>query len=295
MKFVSKDNEDSSDDDALKYLRAMVPKSGFSLESDVAKIMSQRFSVRREVPFYDKDGKEARAIDIGANYQFPDESKFNSDSIRHIGSLNLTVECKNLPGNIWLFSEAVDPGISIPNYLSLTDSLGKEDPTRKIIPTWIMRDIPLVEGYDEFVFDESKNDKKTKNPNDLYSAIHVVIKATHSNNEIWKKTFGFMKSWEPISQKFIVHFGFFQPVIIFSGKLFIAKHNEDKLDYKQVPFVQLSVNYRSEHYDEHMGDIHIVTFANIEEYLERVIVHYSHSEQQIVEMQEKFRDAKKIT
>jgi len=290
---MSEEKIDSSNEDALKYLRNMVPKSGFSLESDVAKLLSSQFKVQREVSFYDKDGKTTRAIDLVSRWHFPEESKFESNLIRHIGSLNLIIECKNLPGNIWLFSNEQDPGLTIPNYLSLTDSLGKNDPTRKIIPSWFIPNAPIVGGYDEYVFDKSKSNSKIKDPKNLYSAINTVIKATSSNNDQFKKTFDFMKSWTPQKQNFIVHFAFFQPVVVFSGKLFVAKYVDEKLDYEQTSFVQLPVDYQSEHYEELSGTIHIITYEYLQNYLEIVKKYYSLFSSKIIELQNDFRSAKK--
>ncbi len=95
----------NSDEDVIKFLKHHVNKSGFSLESKVADILSKKFSVSRETPFFDKDEKIGRAIDMTARIQIPDESFFDKNIVWHIGQLVLIIECKNVPGNIWLFSE----------------------------------------------------------------------------------------------------------------------------------------------------------------------------------------------
>ena len=82
--------------------------------------------------------------------------------------------------------------------------------------------IQHVSGYDEYVYDESKSNKKVTN---LYSAIMTVTKATHYRKESYDDMFKKMKmqNWRPRKQDYAMLMTFLQPVIVFTGHLFVTK------------------------------------------------------------------------
>lgn len=158
------------------------------------------------------------------------------------------------------------------------------DPAVNVIPLEPIKNIPYVSGYDEYIFDTGKTNNQTNN---LYSAIMAVTKASHHLRETYKKTFEILKKWTPKTQKYILHFIFLQPLIIFSGKIFVAKFKDSsgELEFESAKFVQIARGYVSKDYDETGGEIHIVSFDALEEYLSLVDAHYRYKENIIVKNQ----------
>jgi len=213
--------------------------------------------------------------------------------IRHVGQVNFIIECKNVSGNIWVFSEEKEQDVvTIPEHVSLTESLNKDDPTRKTIPTWPIHNIPYVAGYEEFVFDKNKSNRNDKNPKNLYSAISSVTKAASFEKLKIKKTMDLMRHWTPSVQNFIIYFMFIQPLIIFSGKMFVAKFNNNDLTFKEVEFVQMKKDYVSNEYDEGLGEIHIIHEDKLNEYMQSAMQYYSVGSKYILDNQSQFRKAK---
>jgi len=278
--------------DIIKFLEYSVGKSGFSLESKVASTLSKTFHVSREVSYFDKDEKKGRRVDLIVRKQFPPESSFDKNKISHVGQVNFIIECKNIPGNIWIFSEEKEEErVTIPEWVSLTDSLGKEDPVRKTIPIWPIKNIPYVAGYDEFVFDKEKSNRSKKESNNLFSAIYSVTKAAAFEKTSIKESLDLTQYFD-LKQKFIIHFMFIQPLILFSGKIFVTTYDGDTPTFRQVDWVQMKKDYVSKEYKEKRGEIHIVNVDKLDEYMELAMEHFSIGSQKIIQTQEKFRTAK---
>lgn len=274
----------------IKFLNQYVAQSGFSLEGKISKILSDKFKVGREIPFFDLDEKKGRTIDIIASKHIPDESLFDPKIIRHIGSLNLVIECKNIPGNIWVFSKETDfVELSFPECVSETEELGRNDPVRQFIPTWPIKNIPVVAGYDEFIFDKTTSPKKE--PKNLYTAIYSVIKATRDQKDEFKKMFKGLRTWSPKTQNFRIQFTFIQPVIVFTGKMFIEEYEGENHKFTPVNFVQKRKRYSSEAYNENLGEIHIITFDFLKNYLDLVLEHYLTGSKRMVENQSLLKSA----
>ncbi len=281
-----------SDEGIKKFLKAMVQKSGFSLENEVAKILKENnLSVLREVPFYDKDEQKGRRFDIRSTKSFPDESKLKSGVLHAIASYELVIECKNVPGNIWVFSEAENPMITFPAHASMNRDQ-KPDPVFNVIPLEPISDIPYVSGYDEYIFDKEKSNKQTDN---LSSAVFSITKATRHEIDGFKKTFElFPKFGWPNRQSYILHFIFLQPLILFSGKIYVMKFNDKgEQTFQRVNAVQMPKGYVSKDYDEISGEIHIVEFSFLPQYLSKVDEYYRMNENIMIKHQKSFFDALK--
>lgn len=273
----------SSEDDIKKFLQGKINESGFSLENEATKILKKYFDVNRDVPFFDKDENKGRAFDISARKFFPDDSHFDKEVLRSIAQYDLVIECKNIPGNIWAFFLDEDPSFTLPLYASMNEK-GK-DPAITVIPTEPIKNIPYVSAFDEYIFDNAKTNKQTNN---LYSALMTVTKAARHKKDYLRRSFKALinSGWTPKAQKYILHFTFFQPVIIFSGKIFIIKYDASgNPEFESVKFVQKARGYVSKDYDESGGEIHIVTFDALEEYISLVDAYYRLNENLIVKNQ----------
>ena len=272
---------DSNLEDIKKFLNGKIKASGFSLENQLAKVLKKNYSVDREVSYYDKDELKGRSLDILAQKFFPEVNRFPQGVKRTVAQLALVIECKNITGNIWVFSldDTVDFGI--PDFASMKFSKG--DPAINVSPLNSISTIPLVSGYDEYVYDESKSNKKTDN---LYTGIMTVTKATHYLKESYDDMFMKLKNWIPDKQGYVLLMTFFQPVIVFTGRLFVTKTNEkDEVEFNQVKYVQMKKNYVSKDYHEMGGKIHIVSYDGIMDYLQIVEPHYRSKEDFLITQQ----------
>ena len=282
----------ASEEDIKKFLEGKVKKSGFSLENEVEKILKKTYSVKREIPFFDMDESIGRNYDIKASKFFPDENKFDKKKLHAIAQYLLITECKNIPGNIWVFSEHESPPFSIPEHASMKNDK-PPDPVFNISPDLPISGLHYCSGYSEFIFDESKTNKQTNN---LYSGIMTVIKGVRQEKESYKKMFQTLQSWTPTTQTFILNFTYFQPVIIFTGKIFVTKYNEkDELVFESAKYLQIPKEYISKNYNEKAGEIHIVTYENLQDYLQKVGSFYRAKEKLIINNQKKLlSELKKI-
>ena len=105
---MTKTKKEKTNEDIEKFLIAKVASSGLSLENNVSRFLKQNYNVKREVPFYDKDEQKGRTFDVLATKFFPDDSNFKKDEKHSIAQYNLVIECKNIPGNVWVFDSDGD-------------------------------------------------------------------------------------------------------------------------------------------------------------------------------------------
>ena len=89
----------------------MTKASGFSLENQLVKVLKKTYAVKREISYYDKDELKGRSLDILAQKFFPDKSSFPQGIQRTVAQLALVIECKNIVGNIWVFSLDDESGL----------------------------------------------------------------------------------------------------------------------------------------------------------------------------------------
>jgi len=278
----------ANDEDIKQFLKGKTETSGFSFENKVAKMLTPEFSINREIPYFDKDENKGRTFDILARQFFPDDYQLDKDKIHSLAQINLIIECKDVSGNIWIFSLDESPGITLPSYASM--NYGTRDPAINVMPKEPIENIPYVSAYYEYIFDEGKSNKQ-KN---LFSAIHTVTKATHHQKSTLQNTFKLMQNWNPKSQNYILHFGFFQPVIVFSGKLYVVKYTDEaNPEFEPVKYVQLKTGYISKDYNEISGEIHIVSIEALPDYIGKVKRYYRHNENIIVSEQKTFLKALK--
>jgi len=277
----------SSDDDIKKFLAGKMKASGLSLEDEVAKILQARqYTVRRNVPFYDMDEPKSRAIEIVGHHFFPDDKYFKKGVLHSIAQLALVIECKNISGNIWVFSMDNLPSFSFPEFASM--NYGQKDPALNVMPLEPIQNVTYVSGYDEFIFDDSKSNKKLDN---LYSAIHTVTKATLYLKESFNENFKKLKNWRPKNQDYILHFVFFQSTIIFNGKMYVKYDNNGHTEFKPVEYVQMEKSYISKDNKSSQGMIHIISSESLENYLKMVELYYRAKENIIIKQQPKLLQA----
>ena len=274
-------------EDIEKFLRGKVRESGFSFENKVANRLKSKFTIAREEPYFDKDGDKGRAFDILATQRFPDEYQLDKNMRNSIGRIDLIIECKDISGNIWVFSPSKSPDLSYPFHASMNYMI--KDPAMNVIPNEPIKNIPYVSAYTEYVFDEGKSNKQCNN---LFSVVNSIAKAAHHQRETMQNAFELMKNWEPKVQNFILHFVFFQPIIVFSGKLYIMEEGEE-LKFTSAKYVQMKNKYLSRDYKDSRGEIHIVSFDALPEYIEKITRYLRQNENIMVKHQEQMHNALK--
>lgn len=133
----------------LEFFEQEVRRSGHSLESKVENRLRRRgFDVQRESPFLDKDQSKGRYVGLKAIAFIPPLDTFDQKEEHVVGQFIHIVECKNLPGHGWIFSEGLDTGINFPDRVSFADNMPtsvlSSDPTRHYVPVSPFPVLPKV-------------------------------------------------------------------------------------------------------------------------------------------------------
>ena len=202
---------------------------------------------------------------------------------------NLIIECKNISGNVWVFDSDTPSTFSPPIHSSVNKDK-KPDPVFNVIPFDPISKIPSVSGYSEYVLDKKKSNEKTTN---LFSAIMSTTKATNHMKTSMDKLY---ESYHLFKSKhtLILHFAFFQPVIVFTGKIYVSKFNDkNKAEFFREKFVQMEIGYESKEYHITSGSIHIVEYDHLGEYVEMVDQYYRQNENIMIKDKKIFLDCLK--
>jgi len=283
---MAKKTKEKSVEDIKKFLENKIKISGFSLENKVERILQKSYSTKREIPFHDRDENKGRRFDISARKRFPDETKLKKNVLHFLAGYELLLECKDISGNIWVFSKSQNKGVGIPDHASMNQDQ-RPDPIFNIMPYYPIEELPYVSGFHEYIFDKKRSNKQENN---LSSALFSITKACRHEKDEYKKTFEiFPRIGWPTKQSYILHSMFFQPIIVFTGKIFVTSFNDkNEQIIEEVRCVQIEKGYVSKEYHETSGEIHIVSLDYFEEYLEKIDNYYRQNESIIIKHQSSF-------
>lgn len=180
--------KETNEEELLRFFQQQLERSGHSLENKVEDLLTDKFSVMREVPYIDKDKAVGRTIDLVAYAEIPSPHEFTQSQQYHvIGRLYLIIECKSLPDHGWIFFKTKQQELVFPDKVTIADGMPSEiiehDPTRYYSPITPILDLFNASGYDEYIFDsgkrggekKGKSNEQTKN---IYDAVNKVTKAT---------------------------------------------------------------------------------------------------------------------
>lgn len=283
-----KESKKPNEEEIQKFFEEKVNQSGYTLQTEVAKKLSSKFRLSREVHYVDKDGAKGRPIDLIARTFYPKESILKEKRKRYILSqLELVIECKQLPNHAWVFFPSEPIPFAFVESVSFTDSINP-DPINPYLPYFNTRmNIPYAEGYAEFFLPDKKGSNGKEG--NLYEAVMAVTKATRyeigkMENLIKELTKAYPPKLNPTR---VLMFTLFQPLIVFKGRMYEANLEGDKLKLKSIKYAQIPKNYVSEKYDESVGEIHIVTFEALDEYLQLLDVRHSVNTEKMINDQEK--------
>jgi hypothetical protein len=130
-------------------------------------------------------------------------------------------------------------------------------------------------------------------PFPLLPALHIydsslkVIKLTrHLKNEDLREAKTLYRYYNNIAE--VVFFKIYQPLIVFNGRLYVKKINEDRI--RPAKYLQFSKQYKTHAYDEDVT-IHVVSSNHIQEYLDIVRPYYMTGSQYIIDHQNELREA----
>lgn len=261
------------EEDLRKSFQAELAHSGFTFENKVEKILRKNnFSVKREVPFLDKDDpQEGRRIDFTASGGvIVDRMKMNKVSI-NMGELRLVVECKSHPNYGWIFFK----GKHFEN--KPAEEIYFKEPAMqdyKYLPKAFIKELFFASSYIEIVHPMGPKEKKHNSPEILFTAVTQVTKATRYQIDHEKKIMdrllrmGFSRERARSSWDFII----LQPLIVFGGNMYKVSDDDGKLE--PIDFAQIDKEWVSKNYEEAFGEIHIVSFRALEKYIDILQDHY---------------------
>lgn len=286
-------------DKIIDFVKKKYNESGqFLAVATERKLKSKSYHVEREAPFKDDDAGKGRYIDLKAEINLPSIEK-QTDKVKYVGRLMLTIECKNLPDHVWsLFNEKVSiDKLVFEDKASLDDSLNEsvfsKPPLNKYTPSWPLKDVFYASSYDEYILDNGENQTPKSNNRDknLYDSIMKVTKSTQFElenaryllNELYPKV-GLVGRELVIPIFYII-----QPVIVFRGHLFGHTLGNDP-EFARIKCAQMPKKYISKNYNVRNGLIHIVEDDYFEEYLDILSKHYNIFSQKLISDQSLLED-----
>lgn len=251
------------EDEIKRYFEDRLNQSGHSFEAKVGQILEKHFrDIRREVPFFDKDDNKGRTIDFIA---IDDEIEQRIDQKSQLkGQLELIIECKSLPDHAWVFSGNEYEGFTFPEGLLTTEL--KNQNSWDIIPYEKHIGLNAHSYFEDFLNDNKKSRRSNKRKDNLYSSFLKVIKATRYQKEIYEIDYKRYKDKTKFSKDWYI----FQPLIIFSGRMYKTIQASNKTKLSQIKFASLRKEYVSANYREILGEVHIVSFEWFEDYLQKL-------------------------
>jgi len=273
-----------------KFFERKLKESGFLLENKVEPKLKPLFNVDRDAPYFDKDLSKARTIDFVASTFIPDGTRPPKGK-KAVASLKLVIECKSLPDHGWIFFPGKDPKITFRDEVSAMKDTGRNSPLSKIVPLLTFPTLYHAASYSEFHLEDKSNNGSHSNKRDdnLYGAVHAVTKATRDQIELMKKALNAIYMRYNTLQ-IVPIVTLYQPLIIFYGRMYASDTVNDEISLRPLKYAQIMKGYTSEFYNESIGDIHIVHFDALDEYLKLIHDFYWSSSEFIMKNQEDLLD-----
>lgn len=250
-----------------------IKKSGYPFETYVQWILATKgWHVQPNIYYPDKESNNGRELDIKA-YK-PMIVSTNTDFY-----LNLIIQCKKIPGNVWVFFQSPQEELFYPEILraSLADFLDEHrDFTHDIFEeegTHFDEVEATVGSHCEIIIDKNLSNKQTNN---LWESQLTLLKAV--SHELEKYNTWFKESLEELANSNLQKrfpddiIEVFYPVVVFDGRLYEAHFKDGKissnydLDLKPRDYVRLRFDYHSSFYKGNYF-IDVVTKDKLDRYL----------------------------
>ena len=197
--------------------------------------------------YLDKDEEKGRELDIKVTIPIAPRKK-EAPMI----FLNLLIQCKNIPGNAWVFFKSPQKIYSTCKSTSILDALEWAPPLHHSftgLNGLHLRDILITNVHDEFVLDKNASNKRHDN---LFEAIISLAKATSYEYET--SVSDHKKMLENISKEGAAYLDYaeiFYSAVVFNGKMYLVEEVEKgpKMRLTPVDHVGLRVDYISGSYE----------------------------------------------
>ena len=266
-----------SESEIIEHLENKINRSGHNFENSVESIL-RKFSyfIKKEAPFLDKDGGTGRKIDFIASNQIWYESKKTFKTVA-TGDFRLVIECKDLKNYAWIFTKGELDNLTPAEciiYNQKNSSESFEEPLTNI------HELFYASSCVEYPFESIKDDPNPplkKGTEFSFEAFLSITKATRyfMDKDVMIETRLREKLGEKMNAAMrVFDFVYFQPLIVFSGKMYKAEQVQNKTKLYPIKFAQMPKEWVSKNYNELLGKIHFVTFENLPEYLDIIYHHY---------------------
>lgn len=236
-------------------LKELILRSGFPLQIEISSSLTKHFTatdslvqILTSAYYLDNDEEKGRELDIKVKIPiFPQKIRVSPTVF-----LTLLVQCKNIPGNAWVFFKSPQKIYSTCESTSILDALEWTLPLHRSFTRLNglhLRDLLITNVYDEFVLDKNASNKRDDN---LFEAIISLAKATSYEYET--SVSDHKKMLENISKEDAAYLNYaeiFYSAVVFSGKMYLVEEVEKgpKMRLTPVDHVGLRVDYISGSYD----------------------------------------------
>lgn len=244
-------------------MKELIKQSGFPLQIEIGSFLEEArvsmdlkdMEVSTSTYYLDKETKKGRDLDIKVEVPIRYKGMAKGKASDQIGAfLKLLIQCKRIPGNVWVFFKTSHEIFSMPQCTSVLDSL-EWIPLSHVdfafLPDLHYNHIPATTIYDEYILDENKTNKRVDN---LFQGIISLAKATSYELE------NAVQGLKGVVDRFkdildhphaIGHVELFYPVVVFDGKMFLAEKTDEYGEMIPTPInhVCLFFDYISGSYD----------------------------------------------
>jgi len=250
-------SEDRAHRSEIDRLKELIRQSGFPLQIEIASFLNAArahmnwadMEVSTGAYYLDKETKKGRELDIKVNIPIRYAEKVK----KHIGIfLKLLIQCKRIPGNVWVFFKTSHEIVSVPNCTSLLDSLDwtpRSHVDFAFFPDLHYRHVTKVTLHDEYILDEKKSNKRVDN---LFEATITLAKATSYELDNTARGFkSYLDRFEDILKYPDDSAELFYPIVVFDGKMFLAEKTGEygEMSLDSIDHVCLFFDYVSGNYD----------------------------------------------
>lgn len=251
------------------YLKELILQSGFPLEVEIASFLTEKCKlidgknmvldtdISTCAYYLDKDEGKGRELDIKA--RVPISTKIRKSPMIY---LNLLIQCKNIPGNAWVFFKSpnrIKPHSAeyccgVASVLSVLKWLPRSDFDFKFLLDKRFEDLPSTTVFDEYILDKNTSNNQKDN---LFDAVTSLAKATSYEVELANRSY--KREIEDVCDEtdaedtaLLLHDAeIFYPIVIFSGEMYLAEDvaKGNKMKLTPVNHVGLFFDYVSGSYD----------------------------------------------
>lgn len=230
---------------------------GFSAEIKISsflteqcKLIDEDTDISTRAYYLDKDEEKARELDIKVNIPIASQKRKESPMI----FLNLLIQCKNIPGNAWVFFKSPYKVWHTCKSASILDAV-EWTPRLHVDFTRMeglhFRSLPIMTQYDEYVLNKDASNRRDDN---LFQAVISLVKALSYELETLvreDKELLEVSSEEDLQEIPPDYVNIFYPVVVFNGKMYLAQEVEKGREMSLTPIdhVGLFQDYISGSYD----------------------------------------------